>query len=216
MASLGIDVGGLRKGLDVVLLSTAREVLAAERGVNVSDIPRLLGSLGPAVVAIDSPSSWASGSERATESFIRGLGLHLYQTPWQEAKKLHPFYEWMKSGFDVFHQAERCGFPLFDGGPVEGHAIEVFPYASAAVFSGARRPPNTPMRIWRRRVLYDQGLDVSVLKGPDQIDAAMAALTGLMALTNCFCYEGDPLEGVIVLPCRLADLPNQFRDPLPI
>ena len=40
----------------------------------------------------------------------------------------------------------------------------------------------------------------------DQVDAGLAALTGLMSLEGCFCYLGEPREGVIVLPFARQDL----------
>ena len=45
-----------------------------------------------------------------------------------------------------------------------------------------------------------------MLTSADQVDAGLAALTGLMSLEGCFCYLGEPREGVIVLPFARQDL----------
>jgi hypothetical protein len=47
------------------------------------------------------------------------------------------------------------------------------------------------------------------LRTVDQIDAGLAALTGLLALEGEFCALGDPQEGVIVLPARAAAIHRQ-------
>jgi hypothetical protein len=55
-------------------------------------------------------------------------------------------------------------------------------------------------------------VDVATLRSQDEVDAALAALTGLLALEGEFVAVGDPDEGVIVLPCRTL-LPIYERDP---
>ncbi len=45
------------------------------------------------------------------------------------------------------------------------------------------------------------------LRTADQVDAALAALTGILALRGSFIAPGDPDEGLIVLP--VIDLPTR-------
>ena len=65
MLSLGIDVGGSRKGLDVVLLDDARRPVRVASKVAIERLGLLIGELRPDVIAIDAPSAWAPrGSSR--------------------------------------------------------------------------------------------------------------------------------------------------------
>ncbi len=65
-------------------------------------------------------------------------------------------------------------------------------------------------RDWRWEALTAAGVDASSLRGPDQVDAALCALTGLLALEGRCCWAGSPAEGVIVLPCAASELPERL------
>ena len=49
-------------------------------------------------------------------------------------------------------------------------------------------------------MLAAEGVDTGGLRSADQVDAALAALTGIRALQGKSSAFGDPKEGVIVLP----------------
>jgi hypothetical protein len=55
-------------------------------------------------------------------------------------------------------------------------------------------------RRWRLKPLQALEIDIGKLQTTDQVDAALAAVTGMYALNNHFVPVGDPAEGVIVLP----------------
>ena len=198
MRALGIDVG-VRKGLDLVLLED-RTVLDTARHVRVEDVAGATADLGPDVVAIDAPPAWAStGRSRRTERELRWFGIQCFNTPSDSRMAKHPFYEWMTVGFSVFRALE-ASFPRYRGGAVRGTAIEVFPHASAVVLAGCLPPKGSSPHAWRREVLHTHGLDVRGLRSADQVDAALAALTGRFALQRRFSAPGDPREGQIVVP----------------
>jgi len=202
--SLGIDVG-VRKGLDLVLLDRGPTVHEALRRVRVDQLADLVVELGPDVVAIDAPPAWAStGRSRRTERELRWFGIQCFNTPSDDRMADHPFYEWMTVGFDVFRTVEGS-FPRYRSGSVKGTAIEVFPHASAVVLGGCLPPSGVPAHRWRREVLRECGVDARALRSADQVDAALAALTGLYALERRFSAPGDPKEGSIVVPA--ATLP---------
>ncbi|HKI28492.1 MAG TPA: DUF429 domain-containing protein [Actinomycetota bacterium] len=199
MRALGIDVG-IRKGLDLVLLGQDRTVLDTARRVSVDDLHKLVPDFGPDVVAIDAPPAWASsGRSRLTERELRWFGIQCFNTPSDPKMAEHPFYEWMTIGFQAFRAIED-GFPRYRSGPVKGSAIEVFPHATAVVLSGLLPPTGMSPHAWRRTVLRAQSVDAAALRSPDQVDAALAALTGLFALERRFSAPGDPREGKIVVP----------------
>lgn len=202
MRALGIDVG-VRKGLDLALLDGSRQPAATHRGVRLEELRRLIEAAGADVVAIDSPPAWAgAGRSRGTEREIRLFGIQSYGTPPADRGTDHPFYEWMRVGFEVFRIAAEAGFPRYRGGPAGGTAIEVFPHASAVVLAGCLPPRGARKAAWRASVLRAAGVNVDGLRSLDLIDAALGALTGLRALAGRSCALGDPREGVIVLPAR--------------
>jgi hypothetical protein len=55
---------------------------------------------------------------------------------------------------------------------------------------------------WRTSVLRDCRIATAPLTTLDLVDAALAALTGLLALRGDFTAVGEPDEGVIVVPVR--------------
>jgi predicted nuclease with RNAse H fold len=202
LRALGIDVG-VRKGLDLVVLDDSPEVDATHRAVHLGDLRPLIEGSEADVVAIDSPPRWAgAGSSRRTEREIRLFGIQSYGTPRADQGEEHPFYEWMRVGFEVFRIAALAGFPRYRGGPAAGTAIEVFPHASVVVLAGCLPPRGPRKAAWRSSVLRANGVNVEGLRSLDQVDAALGALTGLRALTGRSCALGDPSEGVIVLPAR--------------
>jgi predicted nuclease with RNAse H fold len=199
--SLGIDVG-VRKGLDLVLLDGTRAILDTHRRVTADELPALVAGAAPDVVAIDAPPAWArSGRSRMTERELRWFGIQSFNTPSDSRMADHPFFEWMTVGFRAFRAIEHR-YPRYRDGSVRGTAIEVFPHASAVVLAGCLPPPSVTKREWRRSVLVAGGVDAAGLRSMDQVDAALAALTGLLALEGRFSAPGDPREGVIVVPAR--------------
>jgi predicted nuclease with RNAse H fold len=219
--SLGIDVG-VRKGLDVVLLDDRLdllddrlELLSLHRHVELGSLGALIDDLRPDVVAIDAPPAWGtSGGSRRTEAALRALGIQSYGTPSDPRKADNPFYDWMRVGFKVFEIAASRHFHRYAGGDVLHAAIEVFPHASAVVLAGCLPPTGTGKREWRMGVLEKARVVGDRLRSADQVDAALAALTGLLAANGAFIAPGDPDEGVIVLPVR--SLPEKaFGRPFP-
>lgn len=208
----------MRRGLDLVLLDEGRRLVGSPLPrQSPEDLKAVLLETRPALVAIDSPPTWGrSGSSRVGEKELRRLGIHLYATPSDPARFEHPFYAWMKAGHRAFAAAGEVGYPLYRSGSIDDHAIEVFPHASAVALKRFCPPRGvsrnaTLKREWRRAVLEKEGIDTSALRSLDEIDAALAALTGLHALEGDMCALGDPVEGVVILPrrCPVAPFPRE-------
>jgi predicted nuclease with RNAse H fold len=198
--SLGIDVG-VGKGLDVVLLDERLVPLQVRSHVRVTDVAGMIGDLRPDVIAIDSPPRWAAtGRSRRTERELAALNIQSFNTPSAEHGQQNRFFDWMQVGFDVFARAADAGFPTYSAGSPKGKAMEVFPHASAVALAGALPPKGVRKRAWREAVLRAQGVRTDELGSQDRIDAALAALTGLLALGGKRFAPGDPAEGVIVVP----------------
>lgn len=214
MRAVGIDIG-VRKGLDVVVLDETLAPVELRRRLSPEELTDVLSAAAPDVVAIDSPPSWgrSKGGSRMTEREIRRWGIQSYGTPSDPKRAEGPFYEWMRVGFRAFEAAARAGFPRYAGGRPRGTAMEVFPHGSAVVLAGCLPPPSTGKREWRASVLRARGVRVEELRSADQVDAALAALTGLEALRGHLFAPGDPKEGVIVLPARSLPPPPYRRCP---
>jgi predicted nuclease with RNAse H fold len=198
--ALGIDVG-VSKGLDLVLLDERMTPVHVRSRFRLPALGDLLDELQPDVVAIDAPPTWApSGRSRLTERILAECNIHAFNTPAETHGSGNRFYEWMEVGFAVFETAAAHGFPRYRAGEPSGTAIEVFPHASAAVLAGCLAPVGIGKRTWRERVLRAHGVRTTELSTVDRVDAALCALTGLLALQGKHFAPGDPKEGVIVLP----------------
>lgn len=203
---LGVDVSE-RRGLDVVALDERRSLTGPPQArVPAEGLEALLRETQPEAVAIDSPPAWGrTGGSRQGERELAALGVSCFRTPSAPELGARPFYNWMRVGHAAFAAAARAGYGLYRGGPVTGCALEVFPHSTAVALAGARPPPGTARRAglkagWRRAVLESAGVDTTALRTLDQIDAALAALTALLAWQGCCFNLGDPDEGLMVLP----------------
>jgi predicted nuclease with RNAse H fold len=197
--AVGVDVAEERKGLDLVALDSARHVISNRRGLTVDRAAELIvRDLRPDMVCTDSPSGWSlSGASRQAERDLARLGISSFATGPDPGD--HSFYRWMRVGFAVFAELANH-YPLFRHGDPSGCAAEVFPNASAIMLAGRPRAKGESKLRFRRQVLAEHHVDVSVLAGIDQVDAALGALTGLVALEGQWHSVGDPAEGVILLP----------------
>jgi predicted nuclease with RNAse H fold len=194
----GIDVAEERKGLDLVVLDHRRNLIASEGRLSLDDAIAILLDIGPEVVCIDSPSAWAhEGKSRRSEIALRKIGITAFSTPRDPGD--HPFYRWMRVGFSIY-QALAPTFIVYDGSILNGSAIEVFPEATAVLLAGRLRNKGESKRTFRGEVLSQHGVSAENLPTVDRIDAALAALTGVLALEGEQTFVGDLAEGVILLP----------------
>jgi predicted nuclease with RNAse H fold len=210
--ALGIDVG-VRKRFDLVLLDAERQPVERRRRVEPADLDELIRAWRPDVVAIDAPPQWGrhAGGSRLTERELRRFGIQSFGTPSDARKAENSFYEWMTVGFAAYEAAARRGYPRYSRGRVKGTAMEVFPHASAVVLRGCLPQRDAKKRAFRTEVLLKQRVSLDGLRSMDQLDAALAALTGLLALDGLCFAPGDPKEGVIVLPARSLPPPPYRR-----
>lgn len=205
VAAIGIDVAEERKGLDVVALDRDHRIVERRSRATLEDVSDMVSVHRPEVLCIDSPPAWAhAGTSRAAERGLRAIGITAFLTPTDPGD--HPFYRWMRAGFSIFDAVAAAGYPRYRSGGIAGTALEVFPEATAVALAGGRRSGTESKVVFRRRVLEANAVEASTLPNLDAVDAALAALTGVIALTGTFTAIGDPDEGVIVLP--IASLPT--------
>jgi predicted RNase H-like nuclease len=218
LRALGIDVSEVR-GLDLVLLDGTPAPVFVRAGVAPEELRRFVPELSPAVVAVDAPSQWGvRGGSRLCEQQLRGVAIQSYGTPSDLAARDHKFNAWMKTGLRVYEILAELGYPTFRGGAVRGTTMEVFPHATSVVLAGALPPARasrTARRGWRAAVLERAGVAVAGLASNDSVDAALAALTALLALRGELTALGGPEDGYLVVPAGFADAPYRPSPPRP-
>ena len=207
MRALGIDVSEQR-GLDLVLLDgsdPSRPQALLRHHLQPADIAGSLREWKPDVIAIDSPPAWGTrGASRACERELKRLGIQAFYTP-GASRANHPFYRWMAVGIEAHRVCAESGFARYQTGSVKGHTLEVFPHASAVVLAGCVPKASRTRRDklgFREPLLARRGIEARTWRSLDCVDAALAALTGLLALQGELAAVGDPDEGVIVVPVR--------------
>ncbi len=218
IVAVGIDVGLLTgKGLDLVALDDSRQIVDRRTHIrDVADVVRAVEALRPAVVCIDSPSQWVdAGTRRPAERELRRRGINLYATP--PADRVRNFHHWMRDGMTVY-AALGSRYPRYTGGDVQGSAAEYYPHAACVVLAGHVPALRDKVTV-RRRLLAEHGVNEAALRGPDQVDAALGALTGLIALEGGHCWVGEGSDAML-LPTRQlldrfarADAPEQGPPP---
>lgn len=202
----GVDVGA-RKGCDVVIMD-GRSVITHEPGVFPETLASAIEQHDPDAVAIDAPPGYAKpGTIRASERALLRRGIRLFVTP-DEARGSIARYDWMRVGFACFDAVAHL-FPRYCGEDAfKGCAFEVFPHATTVVLGGGLPDRDVSKAVHRRAVLEAQGVDTGPLRTIDALDAALCALTGVIALENGASTLGDPDEGLIVLPTK--DLAERY------
>ena len=205
--AVGVDVAESRKGLDLVAIDDQRQLVAVHSRLIIEDVVRLIAALRPDIVCIDSPPQWStSGNSGQTERELSRLGINAFRTPPEE--RAGPFHAWMRVGIALY-DALAGSYPRYRGDNVIRTAAEYFPHASAAVLAGSVHAMKDK-RAFRRQVLEANRVPTSSLTTIDQIDAALGALTGHIAVAGGSSFVGDPDEGALLLPTLkpLARLPR--------
>lgn len=196
----GVDVGGYRKGFHGVALCDGA-VLQRETSTEAATIRDWCLEVDAQIVAVDSPCRWSStGRSRFAERDIKArTGISTYSTPSRAVGKTHPFYEWVRNGQTLYRLFEKS-HSLFTGeAGTSLQCVETFPQAVACALAGEILPAKRKCTN-RRDTLEKLGLDTSILKNIDFIDAALCAVAALYVHKNSFDRYGDTREGFIVVP----------------
>jgi predicted RNase H-like nuclease len=190
----------MRKGFHCVALCGGT-VIAATTSTRAKTIVDWCLEVGAQVVAVDAPCRWSlAGRSRFAERDIRArTGISTFSTPHITVGKTHPFYEWVRNGQQLYRLLEKS-HPLFNGEAGAGpQCMETFPQAVACALAQRILPAKRKCAD-RRDVLVNRGLETSMLKNIDFVDAALCALAALYLQKNSFDCYGDDEEGFIVVP----------------
>jgi predicted nuclease with RNAse H fold len=165
--TVGVDVGGRRKGFDVALLDD-HEVAALMRGLDREAVVELVSMHQPALVAIDSPRSCAheGHSMRECERELNTSICGIRWTPDRKRVDAEPYFAWVVEGLALFAALAAADVPV----------IEVFPTASWTRWHGPRG--RLTRAAWTRHGLARLRLTgVPERTNQDQRDAIAAAMT---------------------------------------
>jgi predicted nuclease with RNAse H fold len=219
ITTVGIDVGGERKGFHAVALTggtTTDQLVTA-------DVEALrdwcLNTHNALVIAIDAPCRWShDGRMRACERELMRQGMHCFASPSRERAVQHPsnYYGWMLRG-EALYQALETSHPLCTAHPIPGErcCMETFPHAITWHLRGGNAQARQK-HTQRRDLLQQAGIDLTPLNSIDLVDAALCALTAHLAASGAPCtIYGEETEGVIVVPAAVPAL-SPHRSPKPI
>jgi predicted nuclease with RNAse H fold len=207
LTSIGIDVGGRRKGFHAVALRDGAHAgqLISRDVAELSHWCRTV--MGAGVIAIDAPCRWSiDGRPRPCERELMAEGIRCFATPTRQAALQHPsdFHGWMLQGAALLEVLEPS-HPLLTALPCRGPAcFETFPHAITWQLRGGNASA-AEKRSQRRALLQRAGIDLTPLTSIDLIDAALCALAADHVATGrpCRCY-GEPDSGLIVVPAPPA------------
>ncbi|MFZ9920419.1 MAG: DUF429 domain-containing protein [Terrimicrobiaceae bacterium] len=204
ITTVGIDVGGERKGFHAVAMTDG--VYAAHHSAkDAQEIGRWCRETVRArVIAIDAPCRWSlDGRSRPAERELIRKGILCFSTPTRDNALNHPrnYFGWMLQGEALFQELET-DFPLCRELPIsQGRCcFETFPHAITWHFQGGHADARLK-RYERRGLLERAGTNSDALRNIDLVDAALCALTAFHAASGAKCLSfGEPETGLIIVP----------------
>lgn len=200
ITTVGIDVGGERKGFHAVAM-TGGDYFGYLSTQDVHELSRWCrDSVRAQVIAIDAPCRWSKdGHSRPGERALMQKGIWCFSTPRRETaverKRQHALgnasnhYGWMLRGEALFRALED-EFPLCRELPTAGRksCFETYPHAITWHLRGGNADARQK-RKQRRALLEEAGIDLTELTNIDLIDAALCALTAYHAATGGTCVS---------------------------
>lgn len=203
LTTVGIDVGGPRKGFHSVALRDGTYATQLATG-DAEALAHWCRSVVQArVIAIDAPCRWSrDGRARPCERELRQQGIICFASPTRQVAASHPsgYYDWMLRG-EALYRALEPAHPLATALPIVGPAcFETFPHAITWHWRGGQANA-TQKRTQRRELLQQAGIDLAPLTSIDWIDAALCALAAHHTASGGPCIPyGEPETGWIVVP----------------
>ncbi|AQV92540.1 DUF429 domain-containing protein [Cupriavidus necator] len=206
-AVAGIDVGGDKKGYHLVVLQ-GTSILCSVNSKAPEDLVQVCAEHDVVAVGIDSPCQWRSADgARQAERELSRKRITSFSTPTRQLalSNAKNFYGWMFNG-EYVYQALASSYPLlvdkaYSSGRV---SFETFPYAITCALLGRDVASAKRKRTQRRELLEREGMDTSLLKSIDAVDAALCALTAKYLLAGKVDAYGDAVGGYIWVPATTS------------
>lgn len=206
ITTVGIDVGGERKGFHAVALTDGDY----NSHLSTKSVQELAywcrETLQASVIAVDAPCRWSKdGHSRPAERDLMQKGIWCFSTPTRETAVAHRanHFGWMLRGEELFW-ALNDDFPICRELPTSNRkcCFETFPHAITWYLRSGNANASQK-RKQRRALLAQAGINLTKLKNIDLVDAALCALTAYHAATGgeCMCF-GEPNTGLIIVPAH--------------
>ena len=207
LTTIGIDVGGARKGFHAVAL-TGGAWAGQLRSRDPAALADWCRQLGATLIAIDAPCRWSvDGRMRPCEQALLRQGIRCFASPTREQAIAHPtnYFGWMLHG-EALYLALEPTHPLCSGLPLRGSCcFETFPHAITWQLRGGDADASRK-RIERRELLEQAGLVLTSLTSIDWIDAALCALAAQRVASGAACaVYGEPRSGLILVPTGVGN-----------
>lgn len=206
-AVAGIDVGGDRKGCNLVVLQGA-SILCSINSKTPEDFIQVCAEHGVIAVGVDSPCQWRGGDgARPAERELARKGISSFSTPTRQLalSNAKNFYGWMFSGERVYRALASIYPLLVDKAYSRGRvSFETFPYAVTCALLGRDIASAKQKLTQRRQLLERMGIDTRMLKSIDEVDAALCALTARFLLEGKTYPYGDATGGYIRVPATTS------------
>ncbi len=206
ITTVGIDVGGERKGFHAVALTGG----SYSSHLSTKSVPELARwcreTVRARVIAVDAPCRWSEdGHPRPAERELMEKRIWCFSTPTRKQAVEHRtnYFGWMLRGEELFRALED-EFPLCRKLRATNRkcCFETFPHAITWHLRGG--DANASKKREQRRALLEQaGIDLTELTNIDLVDAALCALTAYHAASGEECVSfGEPDTGLIIVPAQ--------------
>ena len=199
----GIDVGGDRKGCNLVILR-GTTVACSIAGAAPEDLLAHCLAHDVVAVGIDAPSVWrGAGGARQAEREMARAGISAFSTPSRidALASTSGFYGWMFNGERVYRSLAAVypvlAAPAYSGGRI---SFETFPHAITSAILGRTVASAKLKGVQRRQVLASFGIDTSQLTTIDAVDAALCALAAIHLVHGTSRVFGAAADGYIHVP----------------
>jgi peptide deformylase len=203
----GIDIGGETKGFHLVILQGPQVIC----NLNTKRPDELLNACrihNVVAVGIDSPCRWGcQDGARLAERMLAQERISSFATPTRKRalENTSGFYGWIFNGEAVYQELEASYQLLKDEEYRKEHGkvcFETFPHAITCAFLGKDTASAKLKRAQRRMILEDHGIDTTLLKSVDAIDAGLCALTAAYIASGKSKSYGDAVTGYIFVPAN--------------
>ncbi len=199
----GIDVGGAQKGFHLVLLR-GNEVLLSTKSPHPDELVQHCLRHQAVVVSVDAPCQWADRVPRQAEREMAREGIFSFSTPSRAKAQTSAFYGWMFNG-ERMYAALAEAYPLLDAPDKRStpSSFETFPHAISCALLGKDVASAKIKGRQRRALLAALGLETTLLKSIDDLDAALCAVTAQFFLSRTFKTYGDVEGGFLIVPAAV-------------
>lgn len=201
MKTIGIDVGGIKKGFHAVA-NQHGAFFAKFHSSDVNEMVFWISKQQPSIVAIDAPCMFSmNGRSREAERLLVSNGVRCFFTPTREHAQKSRFYDWVFNGERLF---KKLNLPLFMGKKAKTPCvIETFPHGINLFFRGGNHLMSSEKsKILARKLTLKElaNYPTSELTNIDFVDAALCAIAADYFFRDQFIAYGSNSEGYIVLP----------------